>query len=361
MARRHDAINLAQGFPDFDCDPQLKTLVKKYMDAGKNQYAPMAGVPILRERLADKIRTLYGTHLDPAREITITAGATQAIFTAIGAVVREGDEVIILEPAYDSYKPSIEAFGGTAVPVNLAAPDFGIPWDTVRTRITSKTKLIIINSPHNPGCRLIGKEDLDILHSIAEAHNLLIISDEVYEHLVYDGEAHCSVIGHPCFSRAFVTFSFGKIFHNTGWKMGYCAAPQLLMEEFRKIHQFNVFSVNTPTQYAIAEYLQEPDVYLSLGPFFQDKRDLFLELMRESGFEMLKSEGSYFVLADYSRLSSKDDMAFSEELTKIHKVGVIPISPFYSNPPDQKVIRFCFAKTDSVLIEAATRMKRAFQ
>jgi methionine aminotransferase len=359
LAHEQGAINLAQGFPNFDCDPVLKALVSKFMEGGKNQYAPMAGVKELMSQLASKVNFLYDRKIDPEKEITITAGATQGIFTAIGAMVSPGDEVIVFEPAYDSYIPSILTFGGIPVPVTLSAPDFKVDWLYVESLINNKTRLIIINTPHNPGARVLSKRDLDQLTDLVERYAIYVLSDEVYEHLIYDHLEHHSVIRYPrLYERSFAVYSFGKIFHNTGWKTGYCLAPPALTEEFRKVHQFNVFSVHTPTQYAIAEYLKNPDVYMDLSAFFQEKRDRFISLMKGSAFQFLPSEGSYFILGDYSRISKAYDMEFAQWLTREIKVGVIPISPFYSAPPaDQRVVRFCFAKTDDILEEASERLK----
>ena len=361
LASKHDAINLSQGFPDFDCDDALKLLVSRAMADGFNQYSPMPGYAALRATIASKITLLYGTELDPDLHITITAGATQAIFTAIGAIVHPGDEVIIFEPAYDCYSPGVELFGGIPVPVQLSGPDFRINWEEVRGKINERTVALIINTPHNPLGKLIEEDDMRLLEQIVKEHDLYVISDEVYEHITFDNKEHASVLRYPdLFERSFATYSFGKVFHNTGWKIGYCVAPTNLMSEFRKVHQYNVFSVNTPMQHAFANFLQDASRYLSLPSFFQKKRDYFCELMKGSRFKMLSSEGSYFILGDYSSISDQDDMQFARWLTTEHGVATIPLSPFYSKPPQgQRLVRFCFAKSDEVLEEAASRLRGA--
>lgn len=358
MALRYNAINLSQGFPNFDCDQGLKDLVIESVQAGRNQYAPMPGIQELREIIATKIGTIYHTNVDPDLNITITAGATQAIYTAIAAVIRKGDNAIIFDPAYDCYAPSVLSFGGTVTPIALRAPDFAIDWDEVEQKITRDTKMIVINTPHNPLGRVLKEEDLDRLEEIVLRHDdLYVLSDEVYEHQIYDGLKHQSVLGRPGLSaRSFAVFSFGKVFHITGWKVGYCIAPEHLTEEFRKMHQFITFAVNTPMQYALAAFLRDASHYMQLPDFFQAKRDLFVDLMADSGFELLPCEGSYFALGDYSRISNLDDMAFAEWLTREHGVATIPLSPFYASPPDQKIVRFCFAKTNDVLESAADRL-----
>jgi methionine aminotransferase len=357
MARRQDAINLSQGFPDFDIDEGLKALLFKYVEEGYNQYSPMPGQPALRNAIAAKVAVMHGVEVDAELEITITAGATQGIYTAIGTVISPGDSAIIFEPAYDSYAPTVRSYGGHVTPIALKAPDFGIDWEQVESTITPSTKLIIITNPHNPLGRILRDQDLRALQDIAIRHDLLVLSDEVYEHLVYDGHEHLSALRYPELrDRSFVTFSFGKTFHATGWKTGYCIAPSYLTEEFRRIHQFVTYATHTPTQLAYAEYMQDASKYLSLPVFFQEKRDRFLSLMRDSRFNFLPCEGSYFMLADYNEISDLDDMAFAEWLVKEHGVAVIPLSPFYTDVPDQKVVRFCFAKTDAVLEEAAGRL-----
>ncbi len=355
MAREYGAINLSQGFPNFDVDQDLKDLVLEYVDSGFNQYAPLAGVPELLKVLSEKIAGLYGVRISAEDEITITAGATQAIFTAIAAVVHPGDEVILFDPSYDSYAPSVRAFGGVPVPIALHPPGFRIDWDEVMKAITRRTRMIIINSPHNPAGKVFRDEDIAALKGIADAHPLFLLSDEVYEHLVFDGLPHLSMLKYPeLYARSFVVFSFGKTLHATGWKLGYCVAPPALTDEFRKIHQFNVFCVNRPIQHAIAAYFENPETYLSISAFYQEKRDHFARMMKESRFRMIPAEGSYFMLADYSEVSQKDDMAFTRELVREHGVATIPLTPFYAKPPSgQRIIRFCFAKTNNLLEEAA--------
>jgi len=358
LAVRFDAINLSQGFPDFDCADELKALVTKYMAEGKNQYAPMPGLPALKEVLATKMGTLYEAEIDPELNITITAGATQALFTAIGALVSPGDEVIMFDPAYDCYGPSIKIFGGIPKPVALNAPDFRIDWDEVEALVTERTVAIIVNTPHNPLGKLLDADDMLALQRLVLKHGLYVVSDEVYEHITFDGRPHESLLKYPeLFQRAYVTFSFGKVFHNTGWKTGYCVAPEEMMNEFRKVHQYNVYCVNTPLQYAFSEYLRVPDHYLVLPDFFQKKRDFFIESMKKTPFKMLPSEGSYFILADYSTISDLPDMEFARWLVEHNGVATIPLSPFYSSPiPNQKLVRFCFAKSEETLEEAARRL-----
>jgi methionine aminotransferase len=359
MANEYGAINLSQGFPNFDVDPRLKDLVSHYIQAGYNQYAPLAGIPELRVALAKKVELSYKTQLDPDHEITITAGATQAIFTAIAATIHPGDEVIVFDPSYDSYAPSVQSFGGIVVPIALKAPKFDIDWDEVNNAITAKTKLLIINSPHNPTGKVLRATDIEALKEIVEKHPILLLSDEVYEHLIFDDLPHLSILKEPAlFARSFVTFSFGKSMHATGWKLGYCIAPTPLSTEFRKIHQFNVFCVNRPLQHAIADYIEDAKTYSSLGRFYQEKRDYFSSQMEQSRFQLIPSEGSYFILADYSAMSNLNDRNFTAFLTKEKGVATIPLSPFYMNPPqDQRIIRFCFAKTLDLLEEATLNLK----
>lgn len=360
LAEQHKAINLSQGFPNFDTPEILKQLVSQYMASGMNQYAPMAGVPLLRERLAHKIELMYGQSVDPMAEITITAGGTQALFTAIMTFVHQGDEVILIEPAYDSYAPSIELCGGRVVPYRLEYPDYAINWQKLEALITPKTRMIIINTPHNPIGKILKNSDLEHLAQITEGSDILVLSDEVYEHLVFDGQPHASVLRYPdLFKRSLAVYSFGKTFHSTGWKMGYVVAPDYLMSEFRKVHQFNVFSVNTPVQYAIADFLEDANHYLSLPTFYQNKRDYFLKLMKNSRFVPLKSEGTYFQLFDYQAISDKNDVDFCKWLTIEKGVAAIPVSVFYSDTEgvkSSKVIRLCFAKTEDMLTEAAERL-----
>jgi methionine transaminase len=364
LAEQHKALNLSQGFPNFDTPEPLKNLVNHYMQEGKNQYAPMPGLPILRQRLADKMQKMYGCNVDPMDEITITVGGSQAIFTAITAFVRAGDEVILIEPAYDSYAPSIELNGGKVIPYRLEAPDFRIDWAVFATLITPKTRMIVINTPHNPTGKTLKINDLQNLEKITEpalmGSDILIMSDEVYEHLIFDGQRHESILRYPnLWKRSMAAFSFGKTFHATGWKMGYLVAPAHLMREFRKVHQFNVFSVNTPMQYAIADYLEDENTYLSLPNFYQAKRDMFLNEMKNSRFVPLSSEGTYFQLFDYQHISDEKDVDFSKRLTIEHGVATIPISVFYGNGvSNAKIIRVCFAKTEETLKQAAERLSR---
>ena len=353
LALEHNAINLSQGFPNFDCSERLKDLVYKYMKQGYNQYAPMAGVLVLRQRIADKIKMLYDNAVDPNTEITITNGATQGIYTAVAAFVMPGDEVILVEPAYDSYKPSIELCGGVAVPYELGPPDYSIDWKALAALITDRTRMIMINSPHNPTGTTLKKHDLEALQAVTRGTDILVLSDEVYEHLIYDDETHHSVLAYPeLYQRSLATFSFGKVFHNTGWRIGYCVAPPQLTEEFRKVHQFNVFSINCPLQYALAEFLENPEEYLSLKDLFGQKRDFFLECIRDSRFVPYKCEGTYFQLVDYSRISDEADVDFAKRLTSEFGVAAIPVSVFYSSGRDEKAVRFCFGKTEDMLEKA---------
>jgi methionine aminotransferase len=359
LANQHGAINLSQGFPNFDCSELLKSLVHQHMLAGHNQYAPMTGVPQLRERIAAKIERLYAHAVDPATEVTVTAGATQAIFSAISAFVRPSDEVILLEPAYDSYRPSVELNGGVAIPYALTAPDYHVDWAAVGALVNPRTRMLIINTPHNPTGKTLSAQDLAAISGLLAGTDILLLSDEVYEHLIFDGAAHQSVLRFPAlYERSLLTFSFGKTFHNTGWKVGYCVAPPALTAEFRKVHQFNVFAVNTPVQLGIADYLADPATYESLPAFYQQKRDFFLRQMEGSRFRPIKSEGTYFQLFDYSGISEEPDTAFAERLTIEHGVAVIPVSVFYSGGTDQRVVRVCFAKTEETLAQAAARLRQ---
>lgn len=354
MANDFGAINLSQGFPDFPISNELIQLVNKYMVNGLNQYAPMQGVLSLRGAIAEKVKFLYGAEYNPETEITITAGATQALFTAIMALVKEGDEVIIFTPAYDSYAPSIELAGGKTVYLPLQSPDYKIDWEQVKKIINSKTRMMIINTPHNPTGTILEKDDMLELEKITKGNDIIILSDEVYEHIIFDDHRHQSVSKFPGLAqRSLVVGSFGKTFHATGWKVGYCIAPENLMNEFRKIHQFNTFSVNTPVQYALAEYLQNKENYVRIGSMYQEKRDRFLKAIEGSRFSPVKCSGTYFQLLNYSKISKESDVKFAEILTKEHQIASIPISVFYKNPMDEKVLRFCFAKTDDTLDRAA--------
>lgn len=358
LAARHGAINLSQGFPNYGVDPALKALVGKYVEAGHNQYAPMAGLPELREAIAGKKERLYGCKLDPASEITITNGATEAIYSAISALVHAGDEVIVFEPAYDSYVPAIKVNGGVPVPVRLKSPDYRIDWNEVRGMISPKTRMIMINTPHNPTGTMLEAADMEALHDITKDTDILVLSDEVYQHLTFDGRRHESILRYPgLYRRSIVTMSFGKTFHVTGWRVGYAIAPPEITAEIRKVHQFNTFSINRPLQHALADYLSVPERYQSLPAFFQRKRDLFLEAMTDTPFEFLDCAGTYFILASYRQISEEGDQAFARWLTREKGVAVIPISSFYSDGTDERIVRFCFAKTDEMLLVAAKRLK----
>lgn len=359
MAADCNAINLSQGFPNFNSDPKLIALVEKAMQEGHNQYAPMPGDLKLREQISAKIKTLHQKTYHPDSEITITAGATQAIFTAIAAIILKGDEVLVFTPAYDCYAPSVELFGGKVIPVQLTPPFYAPDWEEVRDKISPRTKLIIVNSPHNPSGMVFTKNDMLQLQMIADENNLLVLSDEVYEHIIFDGEIHQSAARFESLAkRTFITASFGKTFHNTGWKLGYCVAPETLMAEFRKVHQYVVFCVNNPIQKALATYLAAPSHYLNLGSFYQQKRDLFIELLQESRFKILPSKGTYFQLLDFSEITNEKDVTFAERLTKENGLATIPTSVFNSNKEDFKQLRVCFAKTERTLREAATILNK---
>lgn len=353
MAHEYGAINLAQGFPGFDSDPKLQTLVTKAMAEGYNQYAPMPGIFSLRQKVTQKLNTLYNSDYHPETDITITAGATQAIFTIVAAFIKPQDEVIILKPAYDCYEPAVQVQGGKVVPIQLHAPHYKVDWEAVKKAITPRTKMLFINTPHNPTGTILEEEDMLALQRIVEGTNIIILSDEVYEHIVFDGKRHESIARYPELrKRSFITASFGKTFHNTGWKMGYAVAPKALMEEFRKVHQFNVFSVHHPSQKAFATYLEEPSHYLGLNDFFQQKRDLFLNLIEGSRFKATPAAGTYFQMLDYSEITEEEDTAFAKALTQKHKLASIPTSVFNLNQQDFKMLRFCFAKDDEVLKKA---------
>jgi len=354
LAKEYGAINLAQGFPDFESSRELIDLVSQYMRKGFNQYAPMAGVPALRERIAKKIKIVHDVTIDPVDEITVTAGATQAIFTIIAAFIQQNDEVILIEPAYDSYGPSIQANGGKVVAYKMQAPDYQVDWADLGNLITPRTRMIIINTPHNPTGRTFSAQDFEALDKLTQGTDIIVLSDEVYEHIVFDQQKVQSILQHPNLrERSFATYSFGKTFHNTGWKIGYTVAPQQLMTEFRKIHQFNVFSVNTPVQYALADFMENPETYLSLAPFFQKKRDFFLESMKNSRFKPLPCEGTYFHLYDFSEISDEQDTDFAIRITKEFGIATIPVSPFYTDKPKSSVVRFCLAKKEETLLRAA--------
>jgi len=354
LAQEHNAINLSQGFPDFDCTKELRDLVTKYFNAGLNQYPPMAGVMRLRERIAEKVESLYGTKYDPEHEVTVTPGATYGIFTAVATLVRPGDEVILFEPAYDSYVPSIEVNGGIPVFVQLRYPDYSIDWQRVQQAITPKTRMIIVNTPNNPTASVFSGEDMRMLEGMLHGTDIVVVSDEVYEHIVFDGHQHQSVARFPGLAeRSFVVSSFGKTYHVTGWKMGYVLAPKELTSEFRKVHQFNVFVTNGPLQYALAEYMENKNAYLSLAAFYQKKRDFFLQGIRASRFKPLPSRGTFFQNLAYDAISNERDMDLAIRLTKERGVASIPVSVFYREPPDHKVLRFCFAKSEETLARGA--------
>lgn len=359
LAREHQAINLSQGFPDFSCHTDLIALVNEAMQKGHNQYAPMQGVKELRDEIARKVETLYSAQYDPDTEITITAGATQAIFTALSAIVREGDEVLVFEPAYDCYVPAIELNGGSPKFVQLDPKDFSVNWSAVQKVISQKTRVIIINSPHNPTGSILNAADMARLEKLVKGKDLVVISDEVYEHILFDGYEHQSVSRFPELAkRSIVVSSFGKTYHTTGWKLGYVLAPENLMAEFRKVHQYNVFSVNTAIQYAYAEFLKRNDLYLELSAFYQQKRDLFAELIRPSLFELKPVMGSYFQTVKFDKISQEKDVDFAIRMTKEYGVAPIPLSVFYNSPQEFNTLRFCFAKSDETLKKAAEKLNK---
>ena len=359
LAAETGAINLSQGFPEFDCSPELVALVEQYMRKGANQYAPMTGVPSLREALAQKTEQLYGVSYHPETEVTVTSGATEALFAAITAVVRPGDEVIVFEPAYDSYVPAIELNGGVPVYVPLTPPAYAIDWAQVGEKITDRTRLMIVNTPHNPTGYVWTAEDLAQLAALVQHRDIWIVSDEVYEHILFDGRTHHSLATHPVLQeRTFVCGSFGKTFHITGWKIGYCLAPAELTVEFRKIHQYLTFSTVTPIQHALADYLHHPDHYQSLAAFYERKRDLFLDSIRGSRFKLQPAEGSFFQTVSYGAITDEPDYDLAIRLTREIGVASIPISVFYHQKADYKMLRFCFAKTDETLRRAGERLSQ---
>jgi methionine aminotransferase len=359
LANEHGAVNLSQGFPDFAVSPKLISLVTENMTKGHNQYAPMPGLMALRESIAQKTEGLYSAQYDPETEITITAGGTQALFTAISAWIKEGDEAIIIEPAYDSYAPAIELCGGRPVFAQLSYPDFTINWDNVKKLVNRNTRMIIINTPHNPTGSILSAADMDKLEKITRNTDIVILSDEVYEHIIFDGFEHQSVARYPKLAeRSFIVSSFGKTIHATGWKIGYCLAPKNLMAEFRKAHQYNVFSVNTPMQYALAEYIKDKSTYLELADFYVKKRDAFNNLFSGTRFKLKPSQGTYFQLLDYSAITDEKDTDLAIRLTKEFGVASIPISVFYHKPQDNKVLRFCFAKGEDTLEKAAEKLRK---
>jgi methionine aminotransferase len=358
LAQEHRAINLGQGFPDFPMSEELIDLVSKAMHDQFNQYAPMAGWLPLREAIAEKISFLYQRAVHPDTDITITPGGTYALYTAFTTILQPGDEVIVFEPAYDSYIPAIELNGAKAVPIALVHPDYHIDWNQVKAACTSRTRAILINTPHNPTGAVWSEQDIASLRSVVEGTDIIIISDEVYEHLIFDGYKHHSILCYPdLFSRSFVCFSFGKVYNCTGWKLGYAVAPSNLMQEFRKIHQFNCFSCHTPVQVALSTFLQQREPYVQLGPAMQERRDAFVSLLKDSRFDLLPSHGSYFILATYDRISQESDTDFAIRLTREAGVTTIPVSAFYADRQDNKVLRFCFAKKQETLEAAAARLR----
>ena len=358
MASEYKAINLSQGYPDFDVPEPLLALMTKYLNAGMNQYPPMTGVPYLRQQIAVKVENLYDCKVDSETEITVTSGATEALFVAIQATIQADDDVIVFDPVYDSYEPAIQLAGGRAIHVPLD-DQFNINWDLVRAAMTSRTRMIIVNSPHNPSGSTLKSDDLDQLQALTEDTNIIVLSDEVYEHMVFNGLPHESILTRPKLKqRAFVVSSFGKTYHATGWKVAYCIAPETLSKEFRKVHQYVTFTTHTPTQWALAEYMEShPEHYLELPQFYQAKRDLFLEEMKDSRFKLSPSQGTYFQLADYGEISEKSDVEFANWLTQEMGVAAIPISVFCEKPVSGRHVRFCFAKDDST-IKAACKILR---
>ncbi len=357
MANEYNAINLSQGFPDFEISRKLINLVGDYMKKGYNQYAPMPGIMSLREIIAEKTQDLYGATYNPETEITITAGATQALYTTISAIIKENNEVIVFEPAYDSYVPAIKMNGGRAIHLKLKAPDYRINWDQVNKSINPNTKLMIINSPHNPTGTILSAYDIEKLKKVITGTNITILSDEVYEHILFDKNQHHSICKYPELAkRSIIVSSFGKTFHATGWKVGYCIAPEKITKEIRKIHQFMVYSVNTPFQYAIAEFLKDKDEYLRLNDFYQEKRDYFNNLLKNSKYKIIPSKGTYFQTINYSNITNKLDTEFAIELTKNHGIASIPMSVFYHNRVKSNTLRFCFAKSNETLEKAAEKL-----
>ena len=361
MANQYDAVNLSQGFPDFGVSEELIALVNKYMSAGLNQYAPMPGVFDLRKKLSEKINKLYNYNYNPETEITVTAGGTQALHSAISTIIHEGDEAIIFEPAYDSYAPVVRLNGGRPVYVRLKYPDYAVDWEAVNQTVNSKTRLIILNSPQNPSGKIFSEDDLQSLKKIVSGTKILILSDEVYEHIIFDGKKHNSIAKYPELAeRSILVFSFGKIYHATGWKLGYFAAPEKITEEIRKIHQFTVFAANTPIQYAIAEYLEKEDEYLKLPDFYQQKRDFFNGMLKDIGFDIIPTGGTYFQTVNFSNLTDETDFQLAERLTKKFGVAAIPMSSFYHNEEDTKTLRFCFAKKEEVLKQACEKLEEFY-
>ena len=358
-ALEQNAINLAQGFPDFNCSPKLISLVSNYMEKGFNQYAPMPGLLKLREKIAEKTERLYGARYNPDTEITIVPGGTHGIYAAVSAVVGEGDEVVVIEPCYDSYVPAIEVNGGRAVFYEMKYPDYAIDWNEVKKLINFKTRMIMINTPHNPTGSILGESDMLQLQKILDNTDVVVLSDEVYEHIIFDGAEHQSVARFPKIAeRSIIVSSFGKSYHTTGWKMGYVLAPENLSKEFRKVHQFMAFSANTPIQYALADYIDDSDAYLQLNQFYEEKRNIFQKLVKGSNFKLLPCKGSYFQMLNYAKITQERDLDFALRLTKEHKVASIPTSVFYQKKIDNNVLRFCFAKENETLEKAAERLMR---
>ncbi|MEO5643226.1 MAG: methionine aminotransferase [Bacteroidia bacterium] len=359
LATEHNAINLSQGFPDFDCPTELVSAVNKAMKAGNNQYAPMPGIMKLREMIAEKTEELYGMKYNPDTEITVTAGATQAIYTAISATIREGDEVIIFEPAYDCYEPAIELNGGKTIYLQLKAPDYTINWNEVKKLVNHRTRMIIINSPHNPTGVILTEDDMKQLEKLTSKTDIIILSDEVYEHIIFDGHAHESMAKYTNLAnRSFIVSSFGKTFHTTGWKIGYCVAPKELMTEFRKVHQFLVFAANTPMQFGISDFLKNKSHYQALSGFYQAKRDLFNSMLKGSRFSLVPSPGTYFQLLNYEKITNEKDADYATRLIKESGVAAIPISVFYHKPVYDNMLRFCFAKKDETIEKAAEILRK---
>ena len=358
LATEYKAVNLGQGFPDFDMSHELTALVNEAMQKGMNQYSPMQGYTPLREVLAEKVQSLYNTIINPDTQITITPGGTYAIYTALTTVLQPGDEVIVFEPAYDSYIPNIEVNGAIPVLIDLKFPDYKIDWEIVKQKITAKTRMIMLNSPHNPTGAVLSENDIQQLRSVVKDTKIIILSDEVYEHLIFDNIPHQSILRYPdLLERSFVSFSFGKVYHCTGWKLGYSISSPQLMAEFRKVHQFNCFSCHTPSQVGLATFLKNKDAYLSLGPFLQQKRDYFQQLMQSTKFTALPSYGSYFQCYKYDRISDESDKELSIRITKEYGIATIPVSAFYKAGTDNKVIRFCFAKKKETIDAAVERLR----
>ncbi len=359
LATEHKAINLGQGFPDFECDDKLKALVSKYVTEGKNQYCPLAGLPQLNQTLSTKMERVYGMPINPSTQICITAGATQALYTAIMTFVKPGDEVIIFEPAYDCYTPQIQLAGGTVKPYQMTYPDYGIDWNKVKDMVNDHTRMIIINTPHNPSGTILSKEDMQALEDIVNGTNIIVLSDEVYEHLIYDGEEHQSIMRFPnLFEQSMAVFSFGKTLHATGWKMGYVVGPEYLVDAFKAVHQWNVFCANSFVQFAIADYLAEPENYEYLPSFFEKKRDVINELLADTPLIPKVAKGTYFQAYSYESISDMPDREFAKYLTSEIGVAAIPMSPFYTEDPGDKVIRLCFAKQEKTIEAAAERLMK---